>query len=166
MTFIPEDGTGISTANSFVSVADADSFFGSLGNTAWSALSLSEKQAALLEATSFIQSKYTGTWIGSIFKTDQGLDWPRTGAYDKEGRELSGVPKKLVEAVCRLALDASQSSLMEAQERGGRVVMEKVGPITTEYANDAPSGTTYPYINVLLNGLTSYSSGSVPLVRS
>jgi len=154
--FAVEDGTGVAGANSYVSLADADTYFADRSNSTWAALDNTVKQKGLLDATEYVGSLYRGSWLGSLYSTEQGLDWPRVGAYDPEGRPLDGVPKDLQAAICRLALEsATNGDLVTSQDRGGQVKREKIGPIETEYADGAPAGRTFPYLDDLLSSLVT-----------
>ena len=52
---VVEDGTGLSNADSFVSVAYADTYFSTRGVSAWA--SLTNKEALLIKATDYITTK-------------------------------------------------------------------------------------------------------------
>lgn len=164
-TFTAEDGTGVTGANAMVSVSDADNYFTARGNTTWSAKTTGQKQAALLEATAWIEGQYRGTWIGTILKTTQGLSWPRSNAYDQDKRELTGVPQQVADAVCELALASLTAALAPSNDRGGKIISQTVGPISTTFEAGAPSGRTFPMVRMMLQGLSRRSIGSVSLVR-
>lgn len=166
MPFVAEDGSGVSGANSLVSVSDADAYFTLRNNMTWDAKSTEEKQASLLEATAWVEGQYRGTWIGTIKSTNQGLSWPREKAYDPDRRLMEGVPQQIKDAVCELALAALDESLAPAVERGGRIISETIGPISTTYEAGAPSGRTFPMVRMLLQGLSRKSIGSISLVRT
>lgn len=155
MAFTVEDGSGVAGANSYVSIADANAYFADRNDSTWAGLQDEVKQKGILDATAYIEAKYRGSWVGSLYDTAQGLSWPRIGAYDPEGRDLDGgVPVDLIAVVCRLALQSATSGDLEvAQDRGGQVKREKVGPIETEYEPGAPAGSTYPYVDDMISGL-------------
>jgi hypothetical protein len=166
MAFLAEDGTGIDGANSFVSVSGADSFFLDRADTAWAALSSTAKQAALIQASSYLDSYYAGLWPGDILSDTQGLSWPRTGAYDANGRELSGVPGKVIEAVCLLAKEASGSPLTSSYDGAAVVTRKKLGPLETEYAATGRTpGKRYPFVALALRGIVSGGGSALKLVR-
>lgn len=167
MTVIPEDGTGLATANSYVSTAEADAYFTARNSATWSAAATAAKEAALLEATSYLQGIYKGTWVGDLYSTEQALDWPRTGAYDPEGRPLDGVPQAVKDATCQLALEhVTNGSLQPSMPRSGRVKRRTIGPITTEFDVGAPGGRAFPFIDTLLAGITEARKNMIPLVRA
>ena len=105
MAFLAEDGTGLAGANSYVSVADADSYHVDRNNTGWTSKTVVEKQYALIDASDFVNLVYSFT--GSKASTTQGLEWPRTLAYNCDGSLVAGVPTELERAVYEYALRAT-----------------------------------------------------------
>jgi len=56
----PEDGTGTNpAANTYVSQATADAYFSDRANAAWAALTADQKAAALIQATQYLDARYT-----------------------------------------------------------------------------------------------------------
>jgi hypothetical protein len=149
-----EDGTGLSTANSYASVAEADAYHTLRGNTAWTGAD-EVKEAALIRATSYITGEYSSRWPGYRSSATQALDWPRSEALDSDGYYQSGVPVAVKVATIEAALLelVTAGTLTESQDRGGAIVREKVGPIETEYSDNAPTGTVYPTIKLALSRL-------------
>ena len=62
--FIPEDGTGLSTANSLCSVAYAETYHSQRANTSWTQLGCGQKKASLVKAADYIQQMYRARWKG------------------------------------------------------------------------------------------------------
>jgi hypothetical protein len=149
-----EDGTGLSTANSYASVAEADAYHALRGHTAWTGTD-PEKEAALIRATAYIDGEYSSRWPGVRYTGEQALDWPRNGAADSDGYIQEGVPTAVKVATVEAALIelTDAGSLSVAQERGGAIIREKVGPIETEYASTAQASTVYPSIKMALSRL-------------
>ena len=149
-----EDGTGLSAANSYASVDEADAYHSLRGHTAWTGDD-ADKEAALVRATSYIDGEYSSRWPGFRSSGTQALDWPRSGAADSDGYLQEGVPAAVKVATIEAALIelTDAGSLSVAQERGGAIIREKVGPIETEYASTAPSSTLYPSIKMALSRL-------------
>jgi hypothetical protein len=156
MAFVPETGDIVPNANSYVTVAEADSFHADRGNTAWAATDTSMKQAALIKATDYIEQKYDGKWKGEPVVPHQSLSWPRENVPTVSSDEI---PAKLKQAVCILALEAITEDLNPTLARGGLVKREKVDVIEVEYMDGASGQTTRPAIDGLLRGLLSLSSG-------
>lgn len=165
MALIVEDGTGKSDANSYTSLDDANAYHLLRGHTAWTGTD-EAKEAAIVRATSYIDGEYGSRWPGYRASSGQALDWPRDEAYDRDGYLQDDVPTAVKVATIEAALIelSAAGTLTEAQERGGAVVREKVGPIETEYSDVAPAQTSYPSIKNALSRLIRFG-GSVKARR-
>ena len=122
---------GSSTANSYVSVAEADVFFAtSVGNSAWPT-SAGSKEAALIEASRILDSQFN--WIGNIANSEQALRWPRTDAFDADGRMISAVciPKLVKDAACNLAYFLLQNGGLNQTQSDLKGL--KLGPIDLKF---------------------------------
>jgi len=162
MTLIVEDGTGLATAESYISVADADARHTAFGNSDWTGAT-SVKEAALRRATAHMEQAYRERWKGTRLRPDQGLSWPRYGVVvDTWYVETTIVPAEVASACADLALKALAGDLNADLTR--TVIREKVGPIETEYAPNAPEATRYRAIDMALAPYLK-AGGSVSLVR-
>lgn len=132
MPLVVEDGTGYSNADSYVGIAEADTFHASRGNDAWGPLSAARKEVLLRLASDYVTGKYRYAFIGRKAVAGQSLEWPR---YSNEpgwfNLRLAGVPIEVRQATAELALIANTQSLTDAPKRGKKSV--KVGPISVEY---------------------------------
>jgi hypothetical protein len=140
--------------NTFIALADADTYHSDRGNASWAAATETDRQSALIKATDYITDHYS--WKGLKTVSSQGLAWPRTGATDEDGYELSSdvIPEAVKRATSELALlIIGGESLTAKRERGGNVKREKIGPLETEYMDSATPGDTYPAIDRLVRGL-------------
>jgi hypothetical protein len=153
MALVVEDGSNKSDANSYVSTSYADGYHSDRGNTAWANATTDEKEQALIKATAYLDDRYYHRWKGWKQTDDQALEWPRYEVYDRSGWPIQEIPAKLKDATCEAALRALSAELEPDQTRGGKVKSRTVGPITTEYMDNAPSGTVYRKIDQLLRGL-------------
>jgi hypothetical protein len=150
--FIVEDGTGLSDANSYVSLDWANSYFADRGNTSWSGALDAEKQVALVKATDYIDASYD--FPGEILVSSQALKWPRANATDKYGETLEGIPVILMKATAELAVRALSEELLQDIEKQGYIKRERVeGAVEREYGGDGVYPLkSYVYINRLLMG--------------
>ena len=157
---------GGASSDSYVSNADVDAYWLARNNSAWGAASSDEHDAALREATQYLDGKYD--WVGYIKSTDQSLNWPRSDAYDDQGRNVSDIiPTKVEQACSELALQALSGTLVDpSSDRGGKTKREKVGDIEVEYFSNASSQKTYSFVNMLLKGLDENLGNSVDLIRA
>ncbi|MGO4326739.1 DnaT-like ssDNA-binding protein [Cupriavidus sp. 2TAF22] len=153
MAIVVEDGTGKPDANSYVSVAEADAYHADRGNTAWA--SATAKEAKLINATAYADSMYR--FQGQAAGTTQALEWPRAG--------VTGIPKRVKDAVCELALRALAGPLA-ADVKPDQVTETTVGPITKKYGAQRNDGRVrYPLVDGLLRPLLLVTGGNVPLLR-
>jgi hypothetical protein len=147
VALIVEDGTGRSDAESYASVADCDTYHSNRGNAAWTG-DAAAKEAALREATAFLEDKYRGLWRGRRCHETQRLHWPRYGVVDQDGFTIDFdiVPIEVKDALCEAALRAIAGNLTPDLDRGGEIKRQKVDVIETEYKDNAPAGKTYQEI--------------------
>lgn len=118
--------------NSYLSVADADTYFGErLYADDWTSADSTTKEKALVMARRFIdQQQFTGERTGE----DQLLAWPRTGIA---GVDSSAVPQDVVDAQCELALALIRQDLtVNDATLGVRSLREQVGALVTETVYD------------------------------
>jgi hypothetical protein len=169
VALIVEDGTGLSNSESYISVADADTRHTNLGNTAWTAgtVTTTQKEAALRKATNYMLQVFRDRWTGYRVKVNpmQALDWPRYGVeVDHFPVHFDIVPADVANACADLALKALSADL--APDLTQAVVREKVGPIETEYQRGSPQFTRYRAIELMLSPYLGPGAGMARLVRS
>lgn len=153
MAFTVEDGTGVADANAYITVAFADGYFSDRGVTAWTGID-AVKQAAIIKATDYIETRWGDRFLGSPEFLDprQPLSFPRLYLYDKAGQAVEGIPDNLQKATAEYALRALSGELMPdpTTDATGAMVIgnrQKVGPIETEvtYAASMGVGALKPY---------------------
>lgn len=171
MALTVEDGTVVAGANSYVTAAEADTYFENIGETLWTQTAGDEaKEAALAKAASYMQQKYRLQWKGSRVEAFQSLDWPRRGVdvpdfFDPFYRQVNVplqfqdtvfigenvIPEEVKQAQMLLALatlDSAGASSTNLQPSLGRLTKrEKVGSLEVEYMDPGQGGqsrqTTY-----------------------
>lgn len=165
MSLIVEDGTGLSTAESYVSVADATARHASLDNTNWAALTSQEMESALRRATQYMLQAYRTRWTGDRLNGTQALDWPRWNVWtDGYPVAPSIVPVDVANACADLALKAAAGDLNDDLTRG--VVRKKIGPLETEYDPHSPQSVRYRAIDMALAPYLKGTSANATLVRA
>lgn len=130
MALTTEDGTGKSDAESFVSLADAETYFTNhVAPAQWSAASDAQKEAALRYATAWVDLGFD--WPGSVVSTSQALGWPREGVTDRDGREIASnvVPQSVQDATCEVAAVHLSKAVNEVLARGGQISRLKISPV-------------------------------------
>jgi hypothetical protein len=176
MTIIVEDGSAMSNSESYISVADADTYHTNMGNHTWSSIQTVDKEAYLRRATQFMVGRYRNAWKGARVKPTQALDWPRIGVVIDDiagalGPQLRGsyglyqldyttVPTEIKNACAELALRANIQALVKDQTQG--IVSETVGPITIVYDKDSPQQTEYVQVE---NMVRPFLASAGPCVR-
>jgi len=151
-------------SDSYMSLESADLYWSGRNDATWAGAEVLAKEAALREATQYLDGRYD--WVGDHPGGGQGLGWPRLGAFDHEGRPLTGIPEKVAEAAAEFARQALTERLAPAEARGGRTRREKVGPLEVEYLGGAPGGRSYPFVTLLLKGLVRGDGNAPTLVRA
>ena len=129
MTLIVEDGTGLATAESYATVAQADAYHAAMGNTAWASLATAAKEVALRLASQYMTVLYQ--WRGNKFNLDQALAYPRDFAVWPQ--------QPIINACAELALKSTQGALV-ADEDAASVRSVTVGPISTTFNDVKRSG--------------------------
>ena len=166
MTLIVEDGSGLSTAESYISAADASTRHTNLGNTNCALLTSDEMEQALRRATVYMEQAYRERWQGYVQHLDQALSWPRNSVVIDGWRWIATdiVPAEVANACADLALKAAAGDLNADLTRG--VVRKKVGPLETEFDRYSPQSTRYVAINMMLAPFLKGASANATLVRA
>lgn len=107
MPLIVENGTGVSDANSYVGLAEANDYFALKGIT----VNLTE--ADLINATQYLDLTYGTQYAGRLRSDSQSLLWPRSSFTDGLGRRRDGdiVPEELKVAAYEAAKLSSLGTL-------------------------------------------------------
>lgn len=167
MTLVVEDGSSMASSNTYYSLASITAYCSDMGYTSWAALATTAQESAILRGMSYVEAQ---NWKGQKYSSDQALEWPREGVWDKNGYLLSvtDIPLNLKKAVAEAAYREGDDSgtLQEDLSRGGMIKRKKIGPIETEYFRAASPHKIRTIIKGLLKGLVIGSDGSVPVSRS
>ena len=115
LVFVVEDGTGLSTATSFLSIADMKQYWDNMGYDYSSLESATIKQYLNLAAKA-LDGQYGSRWPGLRGTISQGLLWPRIGAcyYDRSTISSSVVPDEVEDAIAELAYIISTGTAVTA----------------------------------------------------
>jgi len=165
MSLIVEDGTGVAGAESYVTLAFADAYFGNRTHltiaVTWNAeTDDAKKEGALREASAYLDAKYGAYYKGTVAGAVQGLLWPRTGAADSADFALQPIPSELQRASCELAARALSEPLASDDARGGKVKRLKAGSVEIEYADGAPVATVYGIVDGIMEPLLNGKQGA------
>lgn len=160
MAFVVETGSGLSNANSYASVAAADSYVSDRGIAGWASLTTTVKQQSLVNATDFLEAAYRNAWKGYRASEAQALSWPRYAVVvDGYTVGTNVVPSAVINACIEMALRASTGETLIA-DQGQRVKREKIDVIEVEYQDYSDPAQRYPMVNRMLSPyLLSTSDG-------
>lgn len=109
-TLIVEDGTGLSTANTYVDVTYVETYLANTGRDVdWLLLTSDQKTILVYRSATFIEDLYRGKWKGYITNSvepRQNLSFPRRYLYDEEDVLVpyNVVPNRIKEAQCEACL--------------------------------------------------------------
>jgi len=148
--------------NSYLSVADADTYFSDrLNSTIWDNESDDNKSASLIQATKFIDTKQ---FLGNRYVDAQSLSFPRSGLYvDSILLDEDTVPQDIKDAVCEFAIYLLQDDYTAPNDLDSFNAVS-IGTISISVKDDYTSGIkTYPPAVVTILG--QYTDNSVRLVR-
>ena len=170
--FVVEDGTGLSTATSYMSVADMQQYWDNRGYD-YSALTTDEKQQLLNLCSQALDGIFFKHWDGYRSSGTQALQWPRADVLTPDGYDVDSgsVPTALTNALAELAyIKNSGTDIQPTDDRQGRLGKEmvKVGPITrSREFTDYQEHPNFPAVEDALKPLIGQASryGPVPLVR-
>ena len=173
MAFVVEDGTGLSTATSFVSVAEADTYFSDRASTAWAALDDTAKQAALVTASEYVSTAFE--YIGNKVQTAQALAWPRVH-IDPNGLFLTPiitVPVAVKVATYRIAFEIAVNgvNMFASVSASDLISRVKAGSVEVAFSDSAmhianDGRPSFPWMRELLKGYSRGGSGmSTRLMR-
>ncbi len=142
MTIIVEDGTIVTGANSYVSVAELEAY-GDIRSVVF----VQDTESLLIQAMDYIETlKYKGV----KFTYDQGLQWPRADVYiDGYYNDVNNIPKELKNGLMQTAVAIDQGNGPQ-QTTPRKTVREKVGELEVQYAEGSSSVTIDPKINAYL----------------
>lgn len=117
MALIIETGAGVTGANSYVSVADAQTWVTARG------LGVTVTEALLLKAMDYLES-LRADYQGCKTDSTQSLQWPRADVYiDGVLFSSADIPQELISAQCQLACDAYTLTLLPSGD--GREVQSE-----------------------------------------
>jgi len=148
MTLIVEDGSIVAGAESYISVANADTYHSNRGNTAWTGTTAA-KEAALRKSTDYMTQIYRQRWQGGRVDADQVLDWPRYRVIvDGFSVDYDAVPDAVQNACAEFALRALSADLLADQTQG--VLSKTVGPLSVDYDRTSPQAKRFPAVEAMI----------------
>ena len=162
-----ESTPGSATANSYASVAEADTYFSTHRESAqWTALSTTDKEKYLIESTMAVDDRVVD-WIGTVASVDQSLDWPRSGLSSSHGIESTEIPDDIKRAVYELSMYLLEGNALDDDVKLDSV---RTGTLRVDFDENNPRGAFPRHVSAILTkyGLTSSSGGvgQVSVIRT
>jgi len=170
MAVVIDATLGGANSNSYVTLAEADTFFEArLYIDVWDDSTDDSKNRALVMATRRIEQE---TYYGDRETSTQALKFPRINIGYLDGILLDGgIPELLKEAQCELALYMLSTDMSKPSVDTSAIQEARVGSIAVKYAVDKNDNTSQsfdtlpPFVESLLSELSqTVSSGGVTYV--
>jgi hypothetical protein len=137
MALIIEDGSIVTDANSYVTIAEYREYGATRGLTITDDDTLAEQQ--LIRSMDYLLT-YEDDYQGYRTSETQTLSFPRTPVYIYGFDVSETIPDNLKNGQSRLAYDAASAELL-INSTGQEVIETAVGPLKKKFN---PSGTTNP----------------------
>lgn len=127
---------GSASADSYISLEDADIYHANLGNLDWTGTD-SERARMLRRGTQYLDGHYRSRWKGTKATSGQSLTWPRAGVTDEDGNGIDSdtIPQAIQDACCEAARMVPYTQKVTEPQYLKRV---KAGSVEVEYATAAP----------------------------
>lgn len=146
VTLVVEDGTGLSTANSYLTAVEADALLcvNPVMYATWTALTPTEMDTYLVWASNYIDTYVQ--WKGYKTVETSGLRWPRECVVDCDGILIASdaIPNQVKIAVAQLAIFLTAS---ESAQSGGNssaapagIKRVKADVVEVEYFGESEGG--------------------------
>ena len=153
---------GGASANSYVTVAEADAYFAtSFGRTAWGSALPANKEIVLIESTRLLDLLVS--WKGYVKSDTQALRWPRTYVPTIDGVDTvlesyisdSIIPKDVKNAVFELAYSLLSNGGFQASEN--ELSKVKVGPVSIDFSDTVKSNGLPKMVRDMIARWSEYS---------
>lgn len=116
VTLVKEDGTGLADANSYATLAEAETYLENTGRQSsgsWLLANTDGKSASLISATDYLDQFYRRRYVGTRLSSAQRLEWPRKDVVDDLGASVlpADIPEAIGNACIEYAFEAVAGSL-------------------------------------------------------
>lgn len=164
MSLTVESGAGLDNAESYASVAAADTRLAALGLTTWGTLSTTEKEQALRRSTAWMLQTYRSRWKGTRLTSTQALDWPRINVI-VDGWSIAStiVPPDVANTCIDMAFKAAAGDL--TPDLAQAVKSKKVGTVEIVYQDNSSAAASYRAADRALSAYLG-AGGGIRLVRA
>ena len=156
---------GGASANSYVTLAEADAYFDEhLNVTDWTDATDDLKNRALIQAARRLDQL---SFNGGKATEAQALKWPRIGVVDDEGYGIDSdeIPQQMKDAQCELALAMLASDLLADTGLEGFEMVE-VGPVKAVPRHQQKAGELPENVRRELSPFLSLAGVGIKLERA
>lgn len=169
MALLTEDGTNVPGAESYQTVAGADTYHSNLGNATWAALTTPVKEQLLRKSTQYMTQMYRNRWKGYRSYSNQALDWPRQfvlvdDSLHNEEIESDEIPVDIKNACAELAFKSNSVTLNPDIER--QTASVTVSSLSVTYVPGSPQNKKFSAIDMMLRPYLKNGGGSLQVVRA
>jgi hypothetical protein len=172
-TFVVETGAGLSNANAYCTIAEADQYHLNHGHPIpWTMALQADKEDAIRQATQYIDLNYVWKYIK--YSDTQALEWPKRYVTDKNGFAIGSniIPQQIKNACAFLALQVINGDVLISVQQDESAVKRtsySVGPIaeSIEYVGGETPEKGYTIADKLVREFcTAAGSGIMELERA
>lgn len=140
-TFTVEDGTGLSTATSYISITESNDLMevNIHAFAAWAAIQDTTKERVLAWASQYLDEHVR--WNGTKTVDDSALRWPRTNVCTIDGIEIDAntLPNQLKIATAKVASVLAADDITANVTSTGELTRIKADVVELEFAEMDPS---------------------------
>ena len=149
---VVEDGTGLSTAQSYVDTTFVGAYFLLRGIT------FTSTDANIINAMDYFEATFSQSWKGEKLISTQALSFPRL---------IDGVntyPVQVKNAICELAYKASTATLLSDSNQA--VKRKKLATMEIEYQDYTSATTSYSLVNAMIMPWLNASGSAHTVLRT
>ena len=165
MAITVEDGSIVTGADSYISLADARAILTPIGQDLNTTDATAEQE--LRAALNYIES-YRSRFTGNKKTKEQPLQWPRYSAVvDGFLIASDSIPNELKRAQVFAAYEIAQAESLQANDSGRKISSEKLGSMAVSYFETGATESSKVFTRVMDElAPILVSATSIPLVRA
>jgi hypothetical protein len=163
-TLVPEDGTGVSNANTYITLAEYATYIDERGLT--DSTTDDARTGRIIQAKDWLESQ-DKSYQGNKNVEDQALVWPRWGVYIYSySLGNNEIPQQLKDAQAQLVFDSASTSIYNVND-GQAITKEKVDVLEVEYSDNGVTNVQpiFAKVNALLKPLFKTIGGLGSVIR-
>jgi len=170
MAFVKETGLGLANSNAYCDDTEFTAHHLDRGAVASGEFTTAEIQAAIINATDYIDKRFARRFRGIQLNNSQALQWPRRMAYNDAGFAFDPIPTQLKKATNEYALivlhlehnlapvPATEFATLDAD---GNIVSEASGVVTSKTETVGPITESTGYESFAASGHAMESTGNM-----